>query len=218
MFRLAVAALSLAALTGCAAAGQRAGEAPPAGPTLRATLVTPVDIELDWSGTPSAATSTIVEFATDPDGPWTVLSVLTADRREYQHPDLMPGTPFHHRVTPVFGPVSAAVEVELPAATTFRAPASGGDAGSPSAVAVQSVGAGVVRVSWRDNSADEEGFLLEIRPRGEAQYRVTGFAEPGATSTELSTLPAERVASYRVRAFHRGPASNVTRATTGGTL
>ncbi|MEV6287832.1 hypothetical protein [Kribbella sp. NPDC051770] len=221
MLRLAVAALAVAALTGCSATGQPAAT----GLQLTATLTSPVDITLDWSGTPDAATSTIVEFATEQDGQYTILNFLGPDQHTFQHPDLMPKTPFYYRVTPVLGPASEAVAVQLPSTTIFRAESKQAqpgsvraEAGTPTDVAVKSAGGDLVRVTWKDNATDEEGFLLEIKPDGQPAYRVAGFIDPGTTFTELSTLPSERKASYRIRAFYRGPASNLAHQTTGGTL
>ncbi len=213
MLRLAVTALVLAALTGCSSTGQPAG---PAALQLNATLTSPVDITLDWSGLPEEASGSIVEFATEPEGRYTILNVLAPGEHTFEHPDLMPKTPFYYRVTPVLGPVSEPVAVHLPSATIFRG--ANGANGAPTEVAVKSAGADQVRVTWKDNATDEDGFLLEIRPDGQPAYRVAGFIDRDATFTELSTLPAERKASYRIRAFHRGPASNLAHQTTGGTL
>jgi hypothetical protein len=137
----------------------------------------------------------------------------------------MPKTPFYYRVTPVLGPASDPVAVNLPLATIFWAAGNAqpgsiraGAAGTATDVAVKSAGADEVRVTWKDNATDEQGFLLEIKPDGQPAYRVAGFIDPDSTFTELSTLPAERKASYRIRAFYRGPASNLAHQTTGGTL
>jgi hypothetical protein len=226
LIRLATAVAVLAVLTGCAseATGQPAGtRAPkPAAPELTATLDTPTDITLTWSGAPAESTSTIVEFATEPEGRYTILDFVTADQHQYKHPDLIPKTPFYYRVTPVLGPASAPVEVKLPAATTFRAAnatASPGSlrsgAGAPTEVAARSIGTDGVRVSWKDNAIDEDGYLLEIKPHNGSQYRVAGFIDPDSTLTDLTTLPTERIATYRIRAFYRGTPSNLAHQTTG---
>ncbi|GAA3600127.1 fibronectin type III domain-containing protein [Kribbella ginsengisoli] len=226
MIRLATAVALLAALTGCAsqATGQPAGTraAKPVAPELTATLDTPTDITLSWSGGPAESTSTIVEFATEPDGRYTILDFVTAGQHRYKHPDLIPRTPFYYRVTPVLGPVSSPVEVKLPAATTYRAARASADigsvrsgAGTPTEVAARSIGTDGVRVSWTDNATDEDGYLLEIKPANQAQYRVAGFIDPNSTVTDLTTLPSERVAAYRIRAFYRGAPSNLAHQTTG---
>jgi hypothetical protein len=221
LLRIATAAALLAVLTGCSHTSQPVGA--PAEPHLEATLVSPVDITLDWSGTPSDTSSTIVEFATEPTGRYTVLDFVAPAQHTFKHPDLMPNTPFYYRVTPVHGPVSAAVDVQLPAATTFTARTTSAahpgsvrtGAGTPTDVTAKSVSADGVRVSWTDNASDEDGYLLEIKASGEPQYRVVGVIDPNSTFTELSTLPAERKASYRIRAYYRGTPSNLAHQTTG---
>lgn len=219
MIRIATAVTLLAVLTGCApdATGQPAGiRAPkPTGLQLTATLDTPTDITLSWSGLPPESTSTIVEFATEPDGRYTILDFVGTGQHRFKHPDLMPKTPFYYRVTPVLGPASSPVEVHLPAATIFRSDSENGVPDAPTEVAAKSVGKDGVRVTWKDNASDEDGYLLEIKPKRQPQYRVAGFINPNSTFTELTTLPAERNATYRIRAFQRGTPSNLAHQTTG---
>lgn len=131
-----------------------------------------------------------MEFATEAEGRYTILDFVLPDKHEYKHPDLMPKTPFYYRVTPVTGPLATNV-------------------------AVKSLAGDEVRVTWSDMARDEDGYLLEIKPKGQAQYRVAGLIDPDSTFTELSTLPAERGAEYRVRAFYRGTPSNLAHQTTG---
>jgi hypothetical protein len=212
LLRIAAAVSLLAVLTGCSGTSQPAGSEP----QLNATLVSPVDITLDWSGLPADTSSTIVEFATEPNGRYTILDFVATGQHTYKHPDLMPNTPFYYKVTPVHGPVSAPVEVHLPAATTFKASTTyAAQPGTPTNVAAKSVSADGIRVSWTDNASDEDGYLLEIKARGESQYRVVGVIDPNSTFTELSTMPAERTASYRIRAYYRGAPSNLAHQTTG---
>jgi hypothetical protein len=226
LIRLATAVAVLAVLTGCSseATGQPDGThaAKPAVPELTATLDTPTDITLSWSGAPAESTSTIVEFATEPDGRYTILDFVTAGQHQYKHPDLIPKTPFYYRVTPVLGPASAAVDVHLPAATIFRAVSAAASvgsvrsgAGTPTEVAAKSIGTDGVRVTWQDNATDEDGYLLEIKPQNGTQYRVAGFIDPDSTVTDLTTLPTERTATYRIRAFYRATPSNLAHQTTG---
>jgi hypothetical protein len=110
----------------------------------------------------------------------------------------------------------------LPAATIFRAAgatASPGSlrsgAGTPTEVAAKSIGSDGVRVTWKDNATDEDGYLLEIRPKNQPQYRVAAYIDPDSTATNLTTLPAERTATYRIRAFYRSTPSNLAHQTTG---
>lgn len=215
----------LAALTGCSGTGEPAGGLVGAhgGPALTATLVSPVDVELSWTGVEREASSAIVEFATEPDGRYTILEFVPPGRTTFRHPDLMPRTPFYYKVTPVLGPVSAPVDVDLSRPTAMAAKPKAAkqvvrpvrEAGAaPSDVAVTSVADGA-RVTWSDNAQGEEGYLLEIRPAGRPDFRVAGYIDPDSTFVELSAMPGERKASYRVRAFYRGEASNLAHQTTG---
>lgn len=72
-----------------------------------------------------------------------------------------------------------------------------------------------IRFTWTDHASDERGQLLEDRPRGSRWFRPVAVLDPGITSFGLVTLAEEKHASYRVRAFRYGPASNVARLTTG---
>jgi len=211
LLRIAAAVSLLVVLTGCSGTSQPAGS----DPHLDATLVSPVDITLDWSGTPADTSSTIVEFATEPDGRYTILDFVAAAQHTYKHPDLMPNTPFYYKVTPVHGPVSAPVDVRLPSATTFKAKPTEPTAGTPTNVTAKSLSGDGVRVTWTDNATGEDGYPLEIKATGDPQYRVVGVIDPNSTFTELSTLPAERTASYRIRAYYRGTPSNLAHQTTG---
>lgn len=224
MIRIATAAAVLAVLTGCSSTGQPVVTHAPKPPALEltATLDPPTDITLSWSGAPADSTSTILEFATEPEGRYTILDFVAAGQHTFHHPDLMPNTPFYYRATPVLGPASTPVEVHLPAATIFRATTATAvpgslrsGAGTPTGLAATSIGTEGVRVTWKDNATDEDGYLLEIKPAGQPQYRVVGFTEANSSVTELTTTPAERTGSYRIRAFHRGNPSNVAHQTTG---
>ncbi|MFC0624612.1 hypothetical protein [Kribbella deserti] len=231
MPRLACTAVLLAVLTGCSGPSAPAGGAAAGSPeprqtgavALAATLVSPIDIELSWTGTPREAASAIVEFATEPAGRYTILEFVPTGRTTFRHPDLMPRTPFYYQVTPVLGPVSAALDVNLakgggrtaPGASAVRKVPVREAAAAPTGLRVVPLKDDGARVTWSDNAEGEEGYLLEIRSQGQSSYRVAGFIDPDATSVELTTLPAERKASYRVRAFYRGTPSNLAHQTTG---
>ncbi len=171
---------------------------------------------MSWSGAPADSTSTIVEFATEPDGRYTILDFTGANQQSFKHPDLMPKTPFYYRVTPVLGPASSPVEVKLPTATTFHPITETTTPNAPTQVTIKSIGTNAVRVTWKDNAPDEDGYLLEIKPQGQPHFRVAGFIDPNTTSTDLTTLPPERTATYQLRTFHRGTPSNLAHQTTGG--
>ena len=220
-----------AALTACSAAAQ-----PEAGTELTATMTSPVDIRLTWTGTDPAAAGRIIEFATDANGPWTTLQFMPVRQSSYLHPSLMPQTSFYYRLRPYYGPESNAVSVTVPGGDAgndnkdWPAPATlpGGPAathpiraGSPVAGAPTELKAKIlqsngIQLTWTDNASDEEGYLVEDKPAGAADYSVVALLDKDINSFALITLPNEKTASYRVRAYYYGPSSNVVQRRTGG--
>ncbi|MBT2510347.1 fibronectin type III domain-containing protein [Streptomyces sp. ISL-98] len=204
---------------------------------LTATLVSPVDITLRWTGDESGAAGHVVEFATEPHGPYTILRYLAPGERTYRHPDLMPRTAFHYRLRPYYGPASRPVEVTLPPGELTEEDQKGDHEWAPprtvagkTAVTTHSVRdaasaptglkatvehANGIRFTWTDHADDEEGFLLETRPEGSRAFRPVAVLDPDINSFGLITLPDEKRAAYRGRAITYGAQSNVVRLTTG---
>ncbi|MBN6038000.1 fibronectin type III domain-containing protein [Amycolatopsis sp. 195334CR] len=216
--------LSALLLAGCSA------EAPE--PTLRATLVGSDDVVLDWPPAEPGAAGRVLEFATG--GDYTVLQFMPPAQTRYTHPDLIPHTHFQYRLRPYAGPVSATTEVVLPPGEFDEAtqalnhdwavpvvtpgdpatqhPVRSAEAAPTDFRAVVEHANGI-RFTWTDHATDEEGYLLELRTTGD--YRVAAVFEPDVTSAGLITLPEEKAATYRVRAFRYGPPSTVADVRTG---
>ncbi|MBT2365986.1 fibronectin type III domain-containing protein [Streptomyces sp. ISL-10] len=237
----AAALFALAAVAGCSAEKGAVRQAPAspdgARPALRAVLASPTDIDLTWSGGDGDAAGHVLEFATEEGGPYTVLRYFPPGVTAYRHPDLMPRTPFFYRLRAFHGPASGAVGVGLPpggltgedeaAAHDWlpprtdahrRAPRSrpvGDPAAAPAGLRATVKHANGILFTWTDRSADEDGFLLESRPRAAAGYAPVLVVDPGVNSAGLITLPEEKNASYRVRAFVHGARSGTVRLTTG---
>ncbi|MGW3565230.1 fibronectin type III domain-containing protein [Streptomyces sp. NPDC000941] len=245
---LAAAALVAAALAGCSSPQPTARSAEPAptsatatpGTRLTATLTSPVDATLRWTGTEPGAAGRIVEFATAPEGPYTILEYVPLGQTSYRHPDLMPQTPFYYRVRPYYGPASRPVEVRLPKGDftakeqksdhewapprTLRQTAvhtgSVKDAATartaaPTGLKATVMHANGIRFTWTDHASDEQGYLLEDRPQGGDRFRPVAVLDRDINSFGLITLPNEKRATYRVRAFSYGKASNVVHLKTG---
>jgi hypothetical protein len=234
---LAALLLAVVAFTGCArtASTTTPSAAPPL--VLAATLTSPTDVTLSWRDAGPAPAGRVVEYATDPAGPYTVLAFLPPGRTTYRHQKLMPGTEFLYRVVPYYGPASAPVEVDLPpgaydsqphpddqswakpealpvhppvALTSIR-----GTAAAPTGLAGKVMDANGIRFTWTDHDRDGQGYLMEVRPSGGADFQVVQVLDPRVDSCGVATLPDEKTASYRVRAFYYGEPSNTVRETTG---
>lgn len=236
------AALTVLTLAGCSSA-PRESEMPGTSARLAATLDSPIDITLRWQDDEPGVAGRTVEFATEKAGPYTALEFLPPGRTTYRHPDLMPETPFYYRLRPYFGPASTPVEVSLPPGEPSEKELSGdqewmtprtvrgpkaptapltarGEGGANAAAAPTDFRPAVkhatgIHFTWTDRAADEDGYLLEVRQAGSEGYRPVALLNPDINSFGLITLPEEKRASYRVRAFVYGEQSNVVHLTTG---
>ncbi|MBE1573897.1 fibronectin type III domain-containing protein [Amycolatopsis roodepoortensis] len=200
--KLAAVLLAVAFVSGC-------GEEP----RFTATLTDPVNVDLSWPDDDPAAAGRIVEYTTDPHGEYTILRFVPPRQTTFRHPDLMPETQFYYRIRPFYGAVSEAVTVSGPATPAADGPLvplrSGDRKAAPASFRAEPAPEEMVRFSWTDRSTDEDGFLVEIKKPGTAEFVPIEVSDPGTTSAGLATMPGEEGASYRLRAFYYGPASPV---------
>jgi hypothetical protein len=170
------------------------------------------DVTLAWEGHRG---DVVVEFATEPDGPYTVLGFVPRAQATYEHPDLMPATTFYYRVRPVEGPASDVATV-VPATDRVEGEdwlvprtvpddrASPKPGGTPTNLLVESVGPDALRLTWTDNAADEAGYLVEHQVGG--RFEVVFVVEADVNYVGLIGDGAD---TYRVRAYRYGEMSNV---------
>lgn len=199
-------------------------------PVLTSELTSPTDVTLHWRPEAGAA-GQVVEYANAADGDYVVLEFAPPGRDSYRHPDLIPETRFYYRVRPFTGPASATVDVALPPGDEvpeiegpdWTAARKGGGGTRPVSSPEAAPGnlkaevkhANGILFTWEDHAADEDGYLIEVKPAGAADYRVAVQLDPDSTSYGVITLPDEKTATYRVRAFRFGSPSNLTHQTTG---
>ncbi|MDX3662077.1 fibronectin type III domain-containing protein [Streptomyces sp. ID05-26A] len=199
-------------------------------PALTSELTSPIDVTLHWRPEAGSA-GQVVEYANSADGEYTILEFAAPAKDTYEHPDLIPETQFYYRVRPFTGAASTTVDVSLPPGDEvpeiegpdWTAPVKAGGGKNPvsspeSAAAelkAEVKNANGILFTWQDRAADEDGYLIEVKPSGAADYRVAVQLDPDTTSYGVITLPDEKVATYRVRAFRFGSPSNLTHQTTG---
>ncbi|HEX8867681.1 MAG TPA: fibronectin type III domain-containing protein [Lentzea sp.] len=199
-------------------------------PVLTSELTSPTDVTLHWRPEAGAA-GQVVEYANAADGEYVALEFASPAKNSFKHPDLIPETQFYYRVRPFTGPASATVDVALPPGdevpeiegpdwTAPRKDGKGTHPVSSAEAAARNLKAEVkhangILFTWEDQASDEDGYLIEVKPAGAADYRVAVQLDPDTTSYGVITLPDEKTATYRVRAFRFGAASNLTHQKTG---
>jgi hypothetical protein len=230
----------MAGLAGCSKEAPTA--APPSGSGMRLTaaLTSPTDVTLTWQGGEPGAAGHIVEFATAPGGEYTILQFAPPAQTSYRHPDLMPETTFYYRLRPFYGPASAPVGLTMPSGPIDESVHEDDSAwadprtvpGGPSATKTirdASVAAGAtptnlkalvvrgdgVKLTWTDNAADEEGYLIEVKAQAAADFAVAAVVDRDINSVGMVTVPGEDRAAYRVRPYLYGTSSNVVHEKTG---
>jgi hypothetical protein len=221
--------LLLGSLTGCSETHTQNAEPRPV-EELSAGLISPTDIVLEWRARDPDAAGRVLEFATERQGPYTPLEFLPPRKTSFTHPDLLPNTPFYYRLRAFYGPASEPIKVTLPKGS-FNEKAQRSDhdwtapttaPGRPTATASIAEGAAAptglsavimhangIRFQWTDRATDEEGQLLEVKSAGSSEFKVVAVLDPDVNSFGLVTLPDEKQAWYRVRAFTYGPLSEV---------
>ncbi|MCO1579810.1 fibronectin type III domain-containing protein [Crossiella sp. SN42] len=211
--------------------------APPAD-QLTGQLDTPVDITLRWRNSGPPVAGRVIEYSHEPNGDYTVLKFLAPEETSYRHADLIPETRFYYRLRPYHGAASPEQSVTMPepkpgdkpeedshewavpqtlpgapaATQSLRANAS---ASAPTEVKATVMTSQGIRFTWRDNATDEDHYAIESKAAGAAQWGTAALLDPDINSFGLVTLPEERTAAYRVRAFYYGPASNLVDLRTG---
>lgn len=105
----------LVGLTGCSRSAHRNALEADAAIHLTATMLSPIDIKLEWRNPAPNAAGHIVEFATEPNGEYIILRFCPPDETAFIHPRLMPKTTFYYRVRAFYGPATDPIEVSLPA-------------------------------------------------------------------------------------------------------
>ncbi|MEV0319915.1 fibronectin type III domain-containing protein [Streptomyces sp. NPDC050658] len=208
--------LAGAALTGCAGEAPQKQSRPEPKPdaVLEASATSPDDTRLTWRTRGGDVAWRVLEFATERSGPYTSLGFLRPGRTSFRHTDLMPGTTFYYRLRPVHGPASRPVHVDLDRREADK------ESGSVSSSAPANLRANLMRGNgigfrWTDRASDEDGYLIEVRRDGKKHFSVVAVFGPGVESAKVITLPDERRAEFRARAFRYGSSSNVVHRTTG---
>lgn len=105
-------ALFALVLAGCAVSKSGTAASPPI--QLTATLLSPIDIQLQWHDPDPRVAWHTVEYANDTNGSFIILDFVPPQQTTFTHTNLMPQTPFYYRVRSIRGPASTPIVVSLP--------------------------------------------------------------------------------------------------------
>jgi hypothetical protein len=216
--------------------GALAGEPIAAPSEVRAKLLDPTHIGLAWRHNAYEAAGYWIEFAT-PGSDFTKLEVAWPETTRFQHDDVAPATTFIYRLLPFFGRPSDVVAVRTgPAPARRTGPGAEGPLheavprptaraatvktsirtlnaltnAAPTNLAVRRPAATTAELRWKDNAADEDGYLVEMA-FDSSGFKVCALLPADTTSFRKVNLPAETGVQFRVRAFVYGePTSEVS--------
>src|SRR5581483_6633919 len=211
-----------------------------ASPTqLTAAVTNGSNIILHWKNDASVDGGNWIEYTTAKFD-YVKLDALT-DTREtfFLHPNLAPETTFIYHLQPFFGRATAPVEITTGSAPTNQTPAlaegpldqTNSPAGEkiqkysirslptfanavPSDLTATLSSPTSVDLHWKDHASDADGFLLEVAPRPDGEYRPCALLPPDVTSFRKTLLPPQKKCYFRVRAFFYGKPNEPVSATT----
>jgi hypothetical protein len=218
---LAPAALLLA-LTACATTTPS-----PQGEALTATLVNGDNVNLSWHDAGPTPAGEVVEYSNSPTGSYTPLDFLPPTRTSYAHQKLIPDMAFYYRVVPYFGSTTNEVTLALPPGAyednaanpdvwatpaTLAGPTPHASVrtaeGAPTNLRATVEDANGVKLTWTDHDTDADGYFVEVKPAGSANFQVIQVLSPKINTCGIVTLPDEKHATFRIRAVYYGTPSN----------
>jgi len=203
---------------------------------LTATLADPVDVDLKWKANIPEVAGYFIDFNMGSDTTFRILDIVLSDVTTYRHPHLMPNTRFAYRLRPFFGKPSNVASFDSGDAPDEAsedaglAPgvASAGEAGTnslrnplasagaaPSDLRITRVAPRVADLNWKDNSDDEDGYLLEISTGSDRGFQIFALLKTNTVSFRALTLPPNTKCYFRVLAFYEGGPSLADEKTTG---
>ncbi|MGO1071827.1 hypothetical protein [Lysobacter sp. CA199] len=205
--------------------------------TLSATLTAPTDIVVAWTRKDTGAAGRVIEFATEPQGHFTILKFMPLHEARFDHNELIPHTTFYYRLRPYYGPASNEITLTLPPgdfnekdqsrdhqwapprhapqAPTTQFSVRGTAPAGPHDLKATVMHANGIHFTWTDRANDEDANLLEVRPQNSADFHTAALLDPDTNSFGLITMPDEKTATYRVRPIYYTAASDVVHQTTG---
>jgi pimeloyl-ACP methyl ester carboxylesterase len=163
---------------------------------LHATSASAAEIDLAWTDNSDNETAFSIERKTG-NGSFAQIATVAADVTAYASAGLRANTAYTYRVRAKNAGGSSDYTNEASATTLPNPPA------APDNLKATGVTQREVNPTWRDRSANEEGFKIERRP-AEGEFAEIGRAGANATAYADTGLSPGTAYTYRVRAYNTG--------------
>ena len=184
---------------------------PPLAPSgVTAVAVGSTSIKASWVDNSASEQGFKVERSADGGATWAVVATLGANTVTWTSSSLSPSTTYQFRVRAYDGSVYSAYS-NTATATTLPPPA------APSNLVVQMLSSTSVKLTWTDNSANEQSFRIERSTDGGVTWTQAALMPANYSTWTQWALTPGTTYQYRVRAydgFVNGSPSNVATVTT----
>ena len=235
-FCFAFAILAVITMAGCSSAPPADVNSFAAPTQLTARLASPIDIDLKWKHNAAFAAGNFVEYSPEANDDFVIIEALPPGATSYRHPHLLPRTRFVFRIVPFFGPASGTAGIRTGAEGPQQPPSSAKisrtnslglgikksirsmatfAAAAPTDFRATLIPPAGVKLDWVDHASDADGDLLEVKPEGSRDFKVSAFLPPHTTTLTSYGYPFNTKFAFRVRPVFYGPPSNLAEQTTG---
>jgi hypothetical protein len=189
---------------------QRGIPAAPSG--LGVTTVSTTQLKLAWTDNSSNETGFKIERSPD-NVTFTEIDTVTTNVVTYDNTGLTAGTTYYYRVRATNSSGDSSYSSVASGTTT----SAGSPPTAPSALAVGTITATSIKLSWTDNSNNETGFKIERSTDNLTFTEIATTTVNTATYTN-SGLTGSTLYYFRVRAYNGGGNSSYTSVVSGTTL
>lgn len=173
--------------------------APPSNVALR--VVSGTRINITWIDNSNNESGFKIERKTDPAANYVEIAMVTANITYYGNSGLTPATGYYYRVRAYNDGGVSSYSNETQAVSTVTVPT------APSSLSPTSVSGSTAVVAWLDNSANEDGFIIERSPDGINYSSVVTVTENATAYTDTG-LTSSTTYYYRVSAYNSaGPST-----------
>jgi len=185
---------------------------PGAPDNLLATTISHAQINLAWQDKAANEDSFKIERKIGAAGKFVRIAAVAANVKKFSDKELAPKTEYFYRLRAANNGGFSDYSNEA-SATTFPLPP-----GAPGNLTATTMSNSRIALAWRDNSANEDGFKLERKKAEGGVYAPIALVGPNVKKFADSTLAANTLYFYRIRAFNTGNHSDYSNEASAMTL